>query len=93
MHTENDLVDSDAGSEENKRDEDSIEENEILCSEQAETLLVSRNDFIYMIEKAQFTQKKNKIHFLADRLIEERKTKYGENILLGDIEDFCMGYR
>ena len=35
-----------------KRDEDSIELDERLNSEQAETLLINRNDFIQIIEKA-----------------------------------------
>ena len=55
-------------------------------------LLVSRNVFIDCIERAQLTTKKNRIHYLADRLIEERKN-IGENIMLGDIEDYVLGYR
>ncbi len=36
--------------------------------------------------------KKNKIHFFADKLIGERDG-IGENILLGDIEDYALGFR
>ena len=72
--------------------EDSDDDNERMKTEEAEHLTVTRNDFIDSIERAQFTTKKNRIHFLADRLIEERKSNV-ENILLSDIEDYALGFR
>lgn len=77
-------------SEESKESDSSDEEH--LNTEEAEQLLISRNTFIEKIEKARFTQKKNKLHFLADRLIEEKKGN-GDFIQLGDIEDFAIGFR
>lgn len=73
-------------------DSSSDEDVGIIKTEEAEMLLVSRSQFIDCIEMAQLSVKKNKIHFFADKLIGERDG-IGENILLGDIEDYALGFK
>lgn len=74
-------------------EEDEEEVGERIKTEEAENLYVPRNQFIDCIEqKTATTTKKNKLHYLADRLLEEGKGQ-GENLVLGDIEDYVLGFR
>ena len=82
--------------EDNGAVEDESQDEEPLLTEEAELLTIPRNQFIDKIEKEGekqgMTLNKNKIHFIADRLIEERKNA-GETILLEDVEDYVLRYR
>lgn len=77
----------------NKHQASFSEEDEVenLMTEEAESLEVPRNVFIDRVERAGFTSKKGKISILADKMIPD-KEKQGENIYLGDIEDFAIGF-
>jgi len=54
---------------------------------------MKRKDFVDIIDKAGFSQKKNKIHELAEKILKERSVSGSEDMYLGDIENYALGFR